>query len=179
MAAFSESELNTPEDRVAVDWWLMRNSAVTLFYKRTNFDFSVAWLGIANYRVHHIDCAEHGTFLQQFSDALQFQQQFGRNWNGGLPSLNFAFRQLDFSDATGIVFAFTQFDALLDRDTRTAHAVLDAAEWNSRCHLLFGHRLITLAHCNNCVTGIPKLGGAKWFWNNIDWADTRATLDGG
>ncbi|MCR9116610.1 MAG: barstar family protein, partial [bacterium] len=172
MAAFSESQLTTPDGRVAVDWHLMQNGAVTLFPDRCNFDFAATWLHDSNYLVHHIDCADHATFQQQFSDSLRFQQQFGYDWNGNLDALNDGFSEFDFANVTGVVLAFSQFDTLLDRDTTTAHAVLDIAEWNSRFHLLFAHRLITIAQCTKRDATIPKLGGNDSCWNTIRWANS-------
>ena len=178
MAAFSESQLTSPDGCVAVDWHLMQNGAVTLFPDRPNFDYATAWLQSSEYRVFSIDCADHTAFQQQLSDSLRFTQQFGCDWNGNLDALNDGFGEFDFDGVTGVVLAFTNFCTLLDRDFRTALAVLDIAEWNSRFHLLFGNRLIALAHCTKRDAILPKLGDSHFLWNDVNWASSNPTPNG-
>jgi hypothetical protein len=89
MAAFSD------KDTDRLDWQLMQNGAVTLYFQPAILKADLTWLREKGYAVQTIDSHDLAGFQQQMSLAIQFKQQFGYDeWSGNLNALNdaYAFR---------------------------------------------------------------------------------------
>jgi len=164
MAAFGEGD----EERL--DWRLMQNGAVTLFYRTDLFDDAIEWLRAHAYVVHVIDASTINSFTDEMTVALRFQEQFGFSpWNGNLNALNDAFRYLSGGETTGVVFCFKEYDRLATADGHFAHAVLDILESNSRDHALLGQRLFALVQSDDPAIEFHGLGARSASWNNKEW----------
>ena len=171
MAPFDR--IQDSDGRVLVDWHLMQNGPITLFRDRPEFDFAASWLKTRNYDVHTIEAADVASFVAQMNNALQFPLRFGHEWNGNLDALNDGVGDITFDDKSGVAFAFVHYDRLASADYRFAHATLDIIAWNSRFHLLFGHRLMAFVYTEDAQLRFTALGAQDALWNNIRWAHSE------
>ena len=162
MAVFSDNE------RDRLDWQLMQNSAVTLYYRRHLFERDASWLAEHGYAVRTIDCSYEDLFVSQMGRALHFAECFGHEWNGNLDALNDGFSNVEFDGSTGVAFCLTRYDALA-ADAHAAHAVLDIIEWNSRYHLLCGNRLLALVQSDDPDIRFESVGARPPEWNRDEW----------
>jgi hypothetical protein len=164
MATFTEDDQNR------LDWRLLRDGAVTLYFRRSFFDQDAAWLKDNGYAVHVIDCTESSRFDWEMTRAFKFKENFGYEpWTGNLDALNDAFRCLDFDSLTGIALCFVRFDALFAKDSRLANGVLDVVECRSRENLLVGNRLLALVQSNEPFIQIAPIGARTPQWNEEEW----------
>ncbi len=147
----------------------MQNGAVTLFRDRVEFDYAVSWLTNREYVMHAIEATNVASFVPQMSHALDFPIQYGRKWNGNLDALNDRVGDIAFDSVAGVGFAFDNYDQLASDDYRLAHSTLDIIAWNSRFHLLFGHRLLALVLSDDPNLQFESLGAQDARWNNIRW----------
>ena len=150
MAPFSENAMN------GLDWQLMQNGAVTLYFQTGILEEDLAWLREHDYRIETIDCRDLAGFRHQMSRVLKFKEQFGYDeWTGNLNALNDAFG-LDFEG--GLVLCFIRYDVLKAASPDLAQGVLDILESNSRDHLLFGRRLLALVQSDDPRIHFEPLG---------------------
>lgn len=163
MATFAENDCNR------LDWALMQNSAVTLYYRRYLFERDMNWLSQHGYAIHTIDCSKVDLFESQMSQALSFAKCFGYDWKGNLDALNDGFYNIEFHAVTGVAFCLPRFDALAADDLHAAHAVLDIIEWNSRYHLLFGNRMLALVQTDDPDICFESVGARPPEWNREEW----------
>jgi len=171
MAPFAENDT----DRL--DWHLMQNGAVTLYFQMAILEQDLAWLRGHGYRIETIDCNDCTTFFRQMSLALKFKEQFGyEDWSGNLDALNDAFGSLECDADAGLVFCFHRYDLLKASDAYLAHTVLDIIESNSRDHLLFGQRLLALVQSDDPTIQFDSLGARAANWNRQEWLDKNRGL---
>jgi hypothetical protein len=161
MAVFSEDQ----HDRL--DWHLMQDGAVTLYFQSAILEADLAWLRTQGYIVQTIDCSDYTGFQQQMSTALRFKEQFGYDqWSGNLNALHDAFRYLDMDASTGLVFCFLRYDLLCKAHPEVGHAVLEILEYHSRDYLMLGHRLLALVQSNDPEIHFEDLGARSARWNH-------------
>lgn len=171
MASFSDNDT----DRL--DWQLMQNGAVTLYFQTAILEETLAWLRDQGYAVQTIDCHDRAGFQQQMSLALQFREQFGYDeWTGNLNALNDAFRYLAIAPATGLVFCFLRYDLLKAASPDLAEAVLDIIESHSRDYLLLGQRLLALVQSDDPAIRFGPLGARTANWNQREWLNSARGL---
>ncbi len=168
MAPFSEN------DTVRLDWYLLQDGAVTLYWRRELFDRDVSWLQDHGYAVHVVDCAEIAEFRAQMTRILRFKENYGYEpWTGNLDALNDAFRDLDFGSQTGIAFCFSRIDLLTAADRHTAQGMLSMIEWHSRDCLLFGDRLLAIAQSDDAAIHFDPIGARSAMWNREEWLNAN------
>jgi hypothetical protein len=171
MASFSENDM----DRL--DWHLMQNGAVTLYFQTDILEGDLAWLGERGYRIQTIDCQELPAFYRQVSITFQFKENFGYDdWTGNLDALNDAFRCLDIDSEAGLVLCFLRYDLLKAANPHVAQGVLDIIEWHSRDYLLFGRRLLALVQSDDPRIQFGPLGARPAQWNRREWFDKNRGL---
>jgi len=164
MTPFSENDT----DRL--DWKLLQDGAVTLYWRREIFDRDTTWLSDYGYRVHVIDCTDADGFRHEITRVLRFKENYGYEpWTGNLNALNDAFRDLDFNAVAGVAFAFARYDNLVEADPDTSQAILDIVESSSRDHLLMGHRLLALVQTDNPRLDFDPIGARTPMWNREEW----------
>jgi hypothetical protein len=166
MAAFTE------DDQDRLDWMLLRDGAVTLYYRRSFFDEDAAWLKDNGYSVHIVDCTDARQFKLQMTRVFKFEENFGyKPWTGNLDALNDAFRHLDFDSSAGVALCFVRFDALLQNNAPSARGTLDILESRSRDYLLTGKRLLGLVQSDEPFIQVGPLGCRGPRWNHREWFD--------
>ena len=158
MAPFSEND----SDRL--DWHLMQNGAITLYFKTAILEDDLAWLRDHGYRIETIDCEDVVAFCRQMSVALRFKENFGYdNWTGNLNALNDAFRCLGIDPEAGLVFCFLRYDRLQAADRHVGQGVLDLIEYHSRDYLLLGRRLLALVQSDDTRIQFNPLGARRYL----------------
>jgi hypothetical protein len=172
MVSFSEDNWDQ------LDWRLMQNGAITLYFQMAILEADLAWLRTHGYHIETIDCQDLAAFRRQMSLALRFKEQFGYDaWTGNLDALNDAF-SLEIAPETGLVFCFLRYDLLKAASPELAEGVLDIIEWNSRDHLLLGRRLLALVQSDDPRIQFGPLGARSANWNEREWLNkNRGLLD--
>jgi hypothetical protein len=166
MASFSEN------DEGQLDFRLLLDCAVTLYFRREYLDLDVDWLKRNGYTVHLIDCTVLTEFQRQVSRILQFKENFGyESWTGNLDALNDGYWNLDFTSVTGVVLCLLRFDCLFGVDRSSANSILDIIECNSRQKLLYGHRLFALVQTDDPEIRIDPIGCHVPRWNQRERLD--------
>jgi hypothetical protein len=165
MAAF------TDDDQDRLDWMLLRDGAVTFYFRRSFFDADAAWLKNNGYAVHVVDCTDRSRFEWEMTRVLKFKENFGYEpWKGNLDALNDGFYCLEFGTLAGIALCLNRFDMLFANDPRLATGVLDVIESNSRTFMLTGQRLLALVQTDEPLIRIGPLGGHEPHWNENEWS---------
>jgi hypothetical protein len=160
----------TRDDNDGLDWRLMQNGAVSLYFRRSVLDKDIDWLREHGYRVEVIDCSSEDEFTAQMSKALRFKEQFGYEpWTGNLNALNDALRNCVDEDCTGLVLCLLRYDTLKSNRPDIGEAVLHYIEYNSRNQMLFGLRLMALVQSDDPKIQFGSLGGRQPGWNPKEW----------
>lgn len=149
MAAWdSDAETTHP-----VDFRLVHNPFVTMYWRSSLLDETIEWLRSHGYDMVQFDAASWASAAEMFDDVaagLDFPDYFGRNPD----ALNDCMRDVAsceygwHADATGLVIVFKGFDAFTSVDPRTAQILLDIFAYQARCAILIGNRIICLVQSN-------------------------------
>jgi RNAse (barnase) inhibitor barstar len=144
MAAFSDD----PETFDRVDWRLLQNGPVTLYWRPEYLREDVEWLETHGYIIHRFDVMDwddlekmHG----EFQSKLAFPNYYGKN----LDALNDCLSDVEIPDDAGAALTFAHFDSLVAVHPTVAAALLDILADNSRRAMLFGKRLIALVQTDS------------------------------
>ena len=170
MAAFNESEI---ADRR--DWPLLRNGAITLYFRPEALAEDVAWLREHQYEVYSFDCAAWETeadFHADVSRQFGFPGYYGRN----LQALNDCLSRLDVPEAGGVALQLMRIDRFASRMPAFAWEVLDIIERNSRDFLLTGRRFMALAQSDDPRLEFDPVGACRISWNAREWLDNNRGL---
>lgn len=158
--------MSSPE----VDWFLIRERVVTLFWRERLLDDALAELRAMGYKVVDLDAsasADAQAFLVAIGVALDFPDFYGEN----LDALNDCLRDvatLDYGsdpDSTGTVVAFRHYDRIVSMDAKRAEAVLDIFTDRARDGLLIGHRMMVLVQSDDPDLSFGPLGAQSAGWN--------------
>jgi hypothetical protein len=153
-----------------LDWHLMQNGAVTLYFQMAILEEDQAWLCHHGYHIETIDCRDLGAFCRQVSLVLKFKEQFGYDeWTGNLDALNDAFQYLDIDPESGLVLSFLRYDLLKSANHHIAQGFLEIVESSSRDHLLFGRRLLALVQSDDPRIRFEPFGARAANWNRREW----------
>lgn len=137
-----------------LDYSLVKNSFVTLFWRPSLLDETVVWLRGSAYDVVEFDAASWGSaddMYDDFSATLGFPDYFGRNLDalndciGDVASGDYGWRR----DATGLVLVLRGFETFATVDRKTAQMVLDILAGQARSALLIGNRMMCLVQSND------------------------------
>jgi len=165
----------------AVDYRLVRNTFVTMFWKRSILDDTVRWLAEHDYDVVTLDAGSWNSARDMYRDvaeALDFPDYFGQN----LDALNDCMRDVvsgDYGwrkDARGLVLVLTGFEMFAALERRTAQVMLDIFADRARSASLTGTRLICLIQSNDPRLRFEPVGAMPVMWNDAEWLNTRRGL---
>ena len=159
---------NEPEDFQRLDWVLLQNGAITLYFRPQVLAADVDWLKDHNYRVDTFDCslwADQSVMHEALSSRLEFPGYYGSN----LDALNDCIGDIEIPDESGRVLVFNKYDSFAAKFPHVAWSVLDIMETNSRLLLLFGKRLIILVQSDDPRISFEPVGGRAVSWNRSEW----------
>ncbi len=155
MAVFSE-----PESFGTLDYMLLQNASVNLYCDPGLLTEDLQWLRQRGYHIDRFDCSswtEESTVLDHFRQTLNFRDSCGSNFN----ALNDCLSDLEIPDESGRVLVLEHYDKFATHVPDLAWSLLDMLERTSRGLLLFGRRLITIAHSLDPILAFPPLGSVN------------------
>jgi RNAse (barnase) inhibitor barstar len=164
MAAFSDD----PDDLARLDWRILQNGAVCLYFRPRILHEDVGWLESHGYEVRSFDCSpwtSEDDFHTAVSGALGFPDWYGRN----LDAFNDALSDIVVPDDGGTAPVFRRYDLFAERLPSIAQIVLDIIEDNSRRFLLFGRRFIVLVQSEDPAISFAPVGAPPVMWNPQEW----------
>ena len=159
-----------------LDFFLMRDSVVTLFWREDLFDEALSELRNLGYKVITLESEvfpDVEALLVAIGRALNFPDYFGRN----LDALNDCLRDVatfDYGsdpDSTGTVMSFRHYDRIVKLGRDGAEAILDIFTDRARDGLLFGHRMMVLVQTDDPNLSLGPLGAQHAQWNEQEWMD--------
>ena len=158
MAAFSESEL----DRV--DWSLLQNGSVNLYWRSDVLDADLMWLENHAYDIDKFDCSTWGN-EGDLHKALKKQLNFPDYYGGSLNALNDVLSDIRIPEESGRALVFRRFDSFNAQFPKLAWQFLDILDLNSQRAALFGRRLIALLQSDDPRITFEPVGARPVLWN--------------
>ncbi len=179
MTAFNHRD----EHENQLDWKILRDGSVALYWKRELLDEDVSWFRQQNYQVFSFDCQQWSSTEEMHTDfqrTLSFPAYYGRN----LDALNDCLSDLPVPDVGGIALVLSRFDAYtkgpgattVGSDRPEAEVVLDLLARASRYYLLTGRRLLTLVQSDDPRIRFDGLACVFAGWNQREWLNKNRGL---
>lgn len=171
MASFSTD----PSQWERLDYRLLGNSPVALYFRPEILDEDMAWLRAEGYQIDEFACKGwhcEPDFHTDIAARLDFPDYYGRNLN----AFNDCIRDLEVPDSGGRVIVFRRFDLFAQRQPRIAQIILDimtSASWRS---LLFGRRFLTIVQSDDPRIAFETVGSHPVVWNPREWLDKNRGL---
>jgi hypothetical protein len=155
------------------DFQLLMNGPVTLYHRHEVLDAAVTALADLGYVVHRFDTRRWVTqadFAADVKQELDFPDYFGGNLDAFNDCLRdvAAFEYGADRDSAGTALVFTGYDALAERDKRTAQSILDIVADNARVGLLHGHRMICLVQSDDRGIRFTPVGATPVGWALVE-----------
>jgi len=166
---------NEPEEFQRLDWMLLQNGAVTLYFRTQVLVEDVEWLKRHDYRVDSFECSiwvGESEMHEALSCRLEFPGYYGHN----LDALNDCIGDTGISEEGGRALVFNRYDSFAASFPDVAWSVLDIMEINSRRLLLFGRRLIVLVQSDDPEISFAPVGGRPIIWNTRELLNTSRNL---
>jgi RNAse (barnase) inhibitor barstar len=159
MPAFIE-----PQDYQRLDFTLLQNGSVTLYFRPEYLGEDVQWLKDHGYRIDSLDCSTWDSEAMMFESiaiTLDFPEFFGRN----LDALNDCLSDIEIPEQSGRVLVFYRYDQFAERMPDLSWPLIDIIETNSRYYLLFGRRLMALLQSDDPKIAFEPVGACPVEWN--------------
>ncbi len=157
-----------------VDYRLVQNGFVTMFWQSSLLAETTDWLRSHAYRVVDFDAGSWSSDRDMYDDlavALNFPDYFGRNPD----ALKDCMRDVASGDYgwdpqadTGLVIVLRAFDAFTAECRSTAQIVLHIVADQARCAMLIGHRIICLVQSNDPGLAFEPVGSTRVTWNDAE-----------
>lgn len=164
-----------------LDFRLVQNTFVTMFWKPSMLEETLDWLRSHAYSVAEFDAGSWASLDDMFTDVaagLDFPDYFGRNLHafndcmGDVASGDYGWH----AEATGLVIVLRAFDAFGRIDRRGAQSMLNILADQARCAILIGHRIICLVQSNDPRLAFDPVGAMPVEWNDAEWLDSKRGL---
>ena len=158
-----------------LDWSLLQNGAVTLYFRRQVLAEDIEWLKEHDYRLDIFDCSVwlgESEMHDALSCGLQFPDYYGRN----LAALDDCINDIEVPEEGGRVLVFNRYDSFTARVPHVAWSVLDLMEFRSRRFLLFDKRLIILVQSDDPEISFERVGGCSVMWNPREYPNSSRGL---
>ncbi len=171
---------NTPDNWQRLDWQILRDGGIQLYWRREYLIEDRQWFAKHDYDVFEFACEKWKSQESMFSDfarVLRLPDYFGHNFD----ALDECIADLRLTENRGAVIVLTRFDAYaagagsapMQRVKNEAEVVLDIIASASRFHLLNGNRLVGLVQTDDPQLRVGALGGASPQWNRREWLDAN------
>lgn len=160
MAIFKQ----TAEDMERLDYLILRDSPVALYFNRVDYENVCEWFRLHSYQMYHFDCTgwkvNNGKMeTVQIYDSLYEVLGLPPANNGyNLDALRDDFMEMKVSQEGGAVIELFRFDVIVNRMPQFAWHFLDIIAEVSRINLLFGQRLLTLLYSDDSTVSIEPVG---------------------
>jgi RNAse (barnase) inhibitor barstar len=168
-----------PEDELThpVDFLLVQNGFINVFFRREILDESVSWLQHAGYRIVRVDAAAwlvEADLHADIASTLNFPDYYGANMNALRDCLSdVAVQDYGWTETdAGLVLVIEGFDDFAARHERTAHQLLDIYARSATHAALFGNRLMCLVKSGHPNLRIRDVGAQRVSWNYREFQDS-------
>jgi len=171
MASFTQD----PDEWQRLDWQLLQNSAIALYFQNALLEEDVAWLATHDYRVLALRagaCHTPQDLLVELGKLLEFPDYYGRNLN----AFNDCLSDVEVPQTGGLALVLHQFDSFVRLEPSFAQAVLDICANNFRRFLLTGRRFVVLVQTDAPRITFEPVGASAVTWNRREWLDSKRGL---
>lgn len=165
MGVFKKTKQANPD---GLDWDILQNGYISLYWKSSILDEDLKWFDNENYVVVEFNCKlwSNDTIMHaQFKGNFGFPEYYGGNFN----ALKDYLSDLKIVK-TGLVVVFRHLDNI---KTKTAQSILEIMADNSRFHMLFGERIITIVQVDNPDVEFEFVGKNLISWNGKEWLNSN------
>ncbi|MGH9870573.1 MAG: barstar family protein [Candidatus Polarisedimenticolia bacterium] len=159
----------TPDEWSRLDYRLLRDQPVTLYYSRSQLEDDLGWFNKQGYKAFRFVASGWSTlddFHHEVATALQFPDYYGRN----LDAFNDCLSDMDIGATGGTLLVFVGFEKFAALFPREAWAILDIIAHQSRRALLHGRRLVALVQTNDPHATFDPVGAMAVGWNPREWS---------
>ena len=168
---------NTPDEWQRLDFQILQNGAVSLYFDKSILADDIVWLKDNGYVVLPLDASHwksENDFHRNMSTDLRFPVYYGENLN----AFNDCISELEISESDGgCAIQLLGFDKPASALPDFAHGILDIIETNSRRFLLTGQRLIALVQTDDPKLSFAHLGCSSARWNSKEWLNKERGLE--
>jgi RNAse (barnase) inhibitor barstar len=164
-----------PEEWQRLDWQILQNSAVALYFEPSVLRADISWFEAQRYRVLSFDARPYGSceaLLTALGGLLSFPEHFGRN----LAAFNDCLSDVAVPDDGGLLLVMHHFDSFSATARREAQALLDICAHQSRRFLLIGRRFLLFAHSDDPRVDFEPVGATPVMWNPKEWLNSSRGL---
>lgn len=173
MAAFDANDSRWGD----LDFRLVMNTFVTLFWRPAVLEQTVGWLLTSGYQVVRVDASQWTSQedTRALGIALGFRDYTGRS----LDALNdylgdvASYEYIAAREATGLVLVLAGYDKFVARCPYPAQAILDMFARQARSAALIGHRMIRLVQSDDPDIEFAPVGAVSVDWNDAEAAATK------
>jgi RNAse (barnase) inhibitor barstar len=158
-----------------LDWRLLYNSPITLYFSGEVLSGDVSWFADAGYTVLPFETASVNSLealLTGLGKLFSFPDYYGRN----LDAFNDCLSDLEIPDIGGVLLVLRDFDRFAAISPEAAHAILDICADNSRRFLMTGKRFAVLVHSSDPRISFPPVGASGVVWNPQEFLDAKRGL---
>ena len=166
---------NEPEEWQRLDYLILREGSIYLYYQNAVLDESISWLKSNSYQIDEFNTAKWETeesMHDDFAATLSFPDYYGRN----LDALNDCMSDVDVPFDSGRALVFRGYDTFSKRFPRTAQIVLDIFDEASRQRMVFGERFIGLVQSDDPSLRFDQTGSYFARWNGREWLNSSRGL---
>ena len=167
--------IDEPEEWQRLDWMLLQNSPITLYYERSILAEDVNWFSAHKYKIATL-ASTHWKSPQEalaaIGTALDFPDYFGGNFN----ALNDCLSDVAIPQEGGLVLVLQEFQAFSEYFPSEAQVLLDILASNARQFLLTGQRFLALVHSTNPRQEFNPVGATPVMWNPREWLNSKRGL---
>jgi RNAse (barnase) inhibitor barstar len=166
---------NGPNDWARLDWQLLQNSPVTLYFKRALLEADVSWFQGAGYRVLSLRGGTHPSLeslLVCLGELFSFPDYYGRN----LDAFDDCLGDVEVPEVGGLLLVLDEFAPFAASFPRQAQAVLDICARQSRRFLLMGRRFLVVAQSDDPELAFEPVGASPVLWNPREWLNASRGL---
>jgi hypothetical protein len=177
MAAFEpDADLTHP-----LDYRLVHNSFVTLFWDREVLDETTSSLSEHGYDIVVVDAAgwaDEGDMHRDLAATLNFPDYYGHN----LHALNDCLRDVAAArygvdpGVTGLALVVLNYDGFTGARPQLAHSLLDIFATQARAAALIGRRMMCLVQSNDPKIRFEPVGATPVIWNPAEWLDSSRSV---
>jgi RNAse (barnase) inhibitor barstar len=172
MAVFSAKE----ENEQRLDWSILQNGGVALYWSAEIFTDDLSWFQSNGYHVVQFDAAEwlsEERMHQSLKSDLSFPDYYGMNPNALHDCMS---EDLVVPETGGLVLALNHYDKFAALFSGQAEIVLDIFARAVQYHMLFGKRLLILVQSDDPKIHFGPLGGITAMWNWREWLNKNRGL---
>jgi hypothetical protein len=166
MASFTYNDIN------CLDWRLMQNGAVVMYYRLAVLHNDIIWLRDHGCRVLDFDCFKWPS-IQDFYCDVYAALGLPKPVNGNLDAMSDHFSDLEVPANGGCVIVFRRYDDFAAKNRSFAETVLDIVATQSRFKLLLGERFFAMIQSDDPQICFAPVGAAPILWNPLEWPDSK------